>query len=46
MALGMRVVAPYVVYGKSGAGQKTKVAVTVLKIRFQGDVTQDPYFWK
>ena len=33
MALGTRVVAPYVVYGKTGSKQETKVAVTVLKIR-------------
>ena len=32
-ALGTRVVAPYVVYGKTGSKQETKVAVTVLKIR-------------
>jgi hypothetical protein len=33
MALGTRVVAPYVVYGKSGAGQNTTVGVNVLHIR-------------
>ena len=33
LALGTRVVAPYVVYGKSGASQNTKLGVTVLRIR-------------
>ena len=33
MDLGTRVVAPYTVYGKTGSGQKTKVAVTVLRVR-------------
>jgi hypothetical protein len=33
LALGTRVVAPYVVYGKAGASQSTTLGVTVLKIR-------------
>ena len=33
LALGTRVVAPYVVYGKSGAAQHTRLGVTVVKIR-------------
>jgi hypothetical protein len=33
LALGTRVVAPYVVYGKTGERTETKVAVTVKKVR-------------
>ena len=33
LALGTRVVAPYVVYGKAGDSQSTTLGVTVLKIR-------------
>ena len=33
LALGTRVVAPYVVYGKTGSKQETKLGVTVQKVR-------------
>ena len=33
LALGTRVVAPYVVYGTTGGSQKTTVGVTVLRVR-------------
>ncbi|MDX6691944.1 MAG: hypothetical protein QOG15_3401 [Solirubrobacteraceae bacterium] len=33
LAIGKRVVAPYVVYGKTGSNQNTTVGVTVLKVR-------------
>ena len=33
LALGKRAVVPYVVYGKSGASQNTRLGVTVLRVR-------------